>query len=1126
MGKRGLSMKQLFLSVVLLCAIISCHQKVFSFNNSQPTFQQISYMQGLPGTNVRQQIQDHYGIMWIAVEAMGICRYDGHKFINYKNDPSDINSISSNFVNDLIEDKSGNIWIATIEGLNKYIRNENKFVSYKHEPGNPNSIYNNVCNRLYFDSDDNLWIGTDDGLSKMNITNETFEHFSVVKKTELKYQHLSIYALFEQSKGIFWLGTNQGLIKYKALSLEYKMWYNSGTSNNEPIHNVINCLVPDDFGNLWVGTFRGLDRFSLETQEFNHWYFCDDDQPFLEREGINNFLIDSDGILWAGTFTKGILLIDPITDHYKRISNENGGEFPLKSNHVKYITEDNVGTFWVGTKFEGIFKLNKSINIFDKWPDRLSVLQELKSKYIYSFFEDKNNVFWVGTKTEGLYRVNTGNHKISNFRFTPSSKNSIASNRIQSVLRDTEGKLWIGTDLELQLMNDKRETFYTIKHTSVNKLFQDNKSTLWVGTLNGIFIINKKLKTAETFSFDEKLSDLFQNNSLNITDITQDSSGLVWFSTRESGLFCYDYQTNKLKHYYSQEGIQGTLNSNMTRFCFEDSRGFIWIGTKAGGLNKFDSSTQTFTNYSMEDGLPSNLVLSIQEDSNGYLWIGTHNGISKFNTEKETFENFNSDYGLASNISEPGANWKFSDGELLFGGNDGFNIFYPNDIKKIESITPILITEVKVLDRLVKHDIDSFAFIENSYNENFLSFEFTLMDFNYPYRHEYEYMLDGFDEHWTNNGNRNYASYTSIPPGDYTFRVKAANELGNWSNSVPVCRILIKPPLYKTLWFRLLALVFVVSLALIIYIRKSRLIKNTKVKLEGMIMERTHKLEKAYDEMLEKNKLISKQKKEIELHHSVLEHKVLERTHDLELAKKRAEESDHLKSSFLANMSHEIRTPLNAICGFSSLMNDESTDGAMREKYTEIINNNSNQLLHLIEDILDISKIEVGQLKMVFSTFNVNQLLTEIYTVYIEDLKKKGKNDVKLICPVIENNRLNIELYSDLLRLKQVLVNLINNAIKFTSAGYIEFGYKIEDGFVKFYVKDTGIGISKDNLALVFNRFTKVEKRNTIYGGIGIGLSISKSIVKLIGGEISVDSKQGIGTIFRFTVPYIDKKEN
>ena len=250
--------------------------------------------------------------------------------------------------------------------------------------------------------------------------------------------------------------------------------------------------------------------------------------------------------------------------------------------------------------------------------------------------------------------------------------------------------------------------------------------------------------------------------------------------------------------------------------------------------------------------------------------------------------------------------------------------------------------------------------------------------------------------------------------------------------------------------------------------------------------------------------------------------RLLRREHeDLALAKRKAEESDHLKTAFLSNMSHEIRTPMNAILGFSNLLSHPDISSIEKEEFINLIRINGKNLLTLVEDIIDISKIDSGQLQIKNTSCNLHQVMTIVYDSFLDDIKRRGLFNLKLYLKegVADDN---IRILTDEHRLQQILINLVGNAVKFTERGFVEFGYTQEnDQFLQFYVKDTGIGLPKDKEKEIFERFSKFNcDKDRLYGGTGIGLSIAKHLVDLMGGEIWVESEPLVGTTFYFTIPY------
>jgi signal transduction histidine kinase/CheY-like chemotaxis protein len=508
------------------------------------------------------------------------------------------------------------------------------------------------------------------------------------------------------------------------------------------------------------------------------------------------------------------------------------------------------------------------------------------------------------------------------------------------------------------------------------------------------------------------------------------------------------------------------------------------------------------------------MVICIEEDNNDHLWLGTNNGISSFNIKNSSSSNYTTYNGLASNISEPAASHTFNSGDLLFGGFNGFNIFKPSKFEDKKYDLSPTISSVQLDDTIIyigKHHKKPIAV--NHKNQS-IRFNFSLPDYKNPSMHNYFVMLEGADNKWHNIGSQNMISYSNLDPKHYIFKIKAKNEANITSNittlKFEVEKAFYQSPAFKTIIIILIILIF----AFLIYV-----IKKRQEKLKKVISERTQKLETAYKELLNKNTYIRQQNRQIERHHNELEQKVAERTHDLEIAKQRAEESDRLKSAFLANMSHEIRTPLNAITGFSTLVSNESADTERKQKYVNIIKFNTASLLKLVEDILDISKIEANQLKIEKELFEINTVIIDINTLFQKEIVAKKGNNVKLLLNKTSPPNSNIFFYSDPVRIKQIIENLLSNAIKFTHRGKIELGYKVKDKSILFWVSDTGIGIKPDDLEYIFNRFTKVESDDAIYRGTGLGLSISRSLVEMLNGHIWVESKIDKGSTFYFELP-------
>ncbi len=408
-----------------------------------------------------------------------------------------------------------------------------------------------------------------------------------------------------------------------------------------------------------------------------------------------------------------------------------------------------------------------------------------------------------------------------------------------------------------------------------------------------------------------------------------------------------------------------------------------------------------------------------------------------------------------------------------------------------------------------------------SHKNNIITFQFAALHYAQPSLNKYAYYLEGFEKDWNYTGNQRSATYTNLDPGNYTFRVKASNNDGIWSDKEVALNILIKPPWWETLFVKITIPILMVLIILGIFRIRLSLLKYQKKVLQQTVDKRTEEIQEASTLLEERQEEIMMQNEELLKHRNNLEELVEVRTFQLEKAKQKAEESDRLKSSFLANMSHEIRTPMNAILGFSSLLNETEFNEAEKEGFIRTIKSNGETLMVLIDDILDISMIESNQLILNPQYFDVNNVLTELENFY------RLKNDHGLIIEFVNSKDKELILNIDPVRFRQVMSNLLSNALKYTNKGFIKFGYEKKENEIRFFVSDSGIGIDPKYSANIFDNFYKIEPQsNQVYRGTGIGLAICKRLVELLNGTIWVESKPGYGSNFFFTIPYASYSNN
>ncbi len=1107
--------------------------------NSGPriTFKRISPGQGLLQNTITCILQDQKGFLWFGTEE-GLLKYDGYNFTVYKNTSENPHSLSHDSVQKIYEDRSGILWIGTRGGgLNKFNRETEQFFHYQHNETDSYSLSHNNVYSIYEDRSGVLWIGTDGGgLNRFVRETEQFLHYRHDDNDSRGLSSNFIRTIFEDRFGKLWIGTlGGGLNRFDRKTREFIHYYYDPNNPHSLSHNAVWAIHEDSLGALWIGTYGGgLNRFDRATERFFHYRPDPNDPHSLSHSRVRTIYEDRSGVIWIGTDGGGLNRFDTRSsqgeaEQFSRYQVDPVDPHSLSHNIVSSIYEDQAGILWIGTEGGGIGKFTRKAEQFLHYQIDSKNPDVQVSNVVLSLYEDRLGVLWIGTYGGGLHKYDRETKQLTHYRSNPNNLYSLSSDVVFSIYEDRLGDLWIGTrngglnrfdrvtERFFYYQNDPKDP-YSLSSNRVRVIYEDRVGTLWIGTEGGG--LDRFDRVAERFfHYQYDLSDLHSLSHNDVWSIYEDHLGVLWIGT-DGGLNKFDRKTGHFFRYQADPFNPQSLSSNNIRSIHEDQSGVLWIGTRGGGLNKFDRSNKLFTHYGEQNRLPSNVIYGILEDTQGNLWLSTNKyGLSMFDPRTETCENFDVSDGLQSNTFTIGAYHKSLSGEMFFGGINGFNAFYPDNIRRNPHIPSIVITDFQLFNTSVEIRSDSplqkaiteAEEITLSYKDNVLSFEFAALDYTLPEKNQYAYMMEGVDKDWVYSGTRRFVTYTHLDPGEYVFRVKGSNNDGVWNEGGTSIKIIITPPFWQIWWFRVFIAVLVIGGTLSSFYFRFRAIKVQKRQLEIQVDKRTNDLKKANEQL--RQEIAEREQMEIALQH----------------AKEAAESANRAKSEFLANMSHELRTPLNAILGYAQIFSRDKRLTERQKDAVDIVQRSGEHLLSMINDILDLSKIEARKIQLEPTALYLPGFLESIADMVRVRADQKGISFISEIACNIP-----MVIYGDEKRLRQILLNLLSNAVKFTETGEVIFRAEVcSSQFsekersdkslttnIRFEVEDTGPGISPENVENIFQPFQQVGGRRFQVQGTGLGLAISQSLARMMDSELYVKSTPGQGSTFWFDVGF------
>jgi len=974
----------------------------------------------------------------------------------------------------ILQDKTGFMWIGTWSGL--YRCDGYSFISYKHDPDDTSSIANNTLSTLYVDKAGVLWIGSLVGLDKLDQASGTFKHYTPNPSASGSDVSKSVWHICEGKDGALWIVTGDGLCRFDRATGAFTYL---GQDTTNPGSVSIGSIYEDRDGSLWFGTAIGLAKYDFETGKFT---YCWSDPSNRHKLGINSTSIhwinaicgDDTGKLWLGT-SGGLVEYNP---KERTFVNYRYGPTELLNpqhpgNRIASICQDVVsGALWIGSH-EGLFSFDRRSKTFVRQLDEGT----------NSVYSERSGTLWLGTHTA----IKKLNRTKLPFRKYPMGDIACA------LVNGNGGALWIYAYKKggwLQFDTRKEQfvpysfgtdyLYYVYPEGDLSLLTRDGSFYIRDTLGNRVFFLGPSWKDFNhSFSYGWKTSRgyyvgthagglyLFDPRTQGVTEVKnltrgiyciyEDTFGFLWIATRGGGLFCYDQAKNTFAEFAPENGGPPRGSAREVNQIYEDKKARLWFAT-ISGLDRYERSTNSFSHLTERNGLPSDNIRGILEDEHGYMWLSTPKGIIKFDPETHHFKSYDASYGLelASDVYY-GWGCKARNGEMFFGGAAGFSRFHPDSIKDNAYIPPVVITSFKKFDKPYPLSDD----IALPHNENFISFEFAALSYVSPERNQYAYKMEGVDEAWVNAGTRRYASYPNLDPGKYVFRVKGSNSEGIWNEAGTSIVIVISPPWWKTAWaYGFYALVLLSA-------------GYYTWKLQVRRIHTRHEYEMTRFEAAK-------------LH-----------------------EVDEMKSRFFANISHEFRTPLTLILGPVKQMMNASEDERARDEL-RIVHRNASRLLELVNQLLDLSRLESGNMKLQASPRNIVPLvrgLTQSFCSYAER---------KRITLNVTSTNEEIVVYIDRDKIEKILTNLLSNAFKFTpEGGLIEVSVVKDEECVKVRISDTGIGIPAEKISRIFDRFYQVDGSHTReQQGAGIGLSLTKELVEVHKAKIDVESTEGKGSTF------------
>ena len=1006
--------------------------------------------------------------------------------------------LSQNTIFDIAQDQQGHMWFATDDGLNKYDGYD--FTIYRHDEQNPHSISNDIIKACIVDTEGRIWAGTEKGVSLYDAPQDKFYNFTYLKGNKslpirdiVEVNNKQLLLFSEKKNGLF------------LFNIETQQF------SEKPLHPSLTGIQPTilhkqgDY--IYIGSYNGIYSYSISKKSVEHIL-----PKQLKNKQVYSILRQSPIYLWVGTEGDGLYKINMQTQKVDSYVNIPGKQGSISSNYIRSLILDSENILWIGT-INGLNIYDEDTDSFSTYTNIPEVSGSLSHTSILDIFADSQGGMWLGTYFDGVNYYHPLKNRFHNIQFT-ANKNSLNSNVIGCIKEDAQKGIWIGTNNGgLNYYNPQTGIFrhYTQKEgltsNDIKSIYIDEANDLaYIAThTGGLNILNRKSGHINRYH-NSKIKNIYdiqptENKEYWLTGMTQflryspQNKTFEYITNQTNGQplienrFTYLKRDSKRRLWLiGEKGVSvyieqkdGLLNSHLlpensplsykgVNCVHEAHNGIFWIGTR-NGIWRFDERKKELKQYTTNHGLPNNVIHGILEDSIGRLWLSTNKGLSCFQPKTEKFRNYTNNDGLQSNQFTDNAYCQTADGQMYFGGINGITTFHPEQIADNPYTPPVTITRLRVFNKtiypndntgILKRNISNTQSITLTAKQSMFSLDFVVSNYISGNHNIFAYTLEGYDKEWYQSHTQRTASYSNLPAGTYTFLVKAANSDGKWNEQPTKLKIIILPIWYKTWWATLLFISAFTIITIFIF-RYFWMRKSMEAKLQ------------------------------------------LER-----MDKERQKEVNEMKLRFFINISHELRTPLTLILAPVQEMLDKVSDRQLH-KQLEHVQKNTNRLLHLVNQLMDYRRAELGVFNLKVRPNPIHNIIEKDFLYYDHLAQRKQ---------IVYNFNSNVEgrtILCDPDYMELIVNNLLSNAFKYTGEGKnITVTLKEENRKLLLQVKDTGNGIPIDKQGKIFERFYQIDNEHL---GSGIGLSLVQRLVELHHGSIELESEEGVGSTFSVYLP-------